>query len=117
MLVLTYIISIVLFCIAAWILPMPFLLIVGLTKAKGDYVTPTDIRFISCFVSSTVILLYLTRAIWANWGYDLGWLFPTIIGGLHFLWGGTKGETWASQAQAYGVVSGVILYGVTCLFL
>jgi hypothetical protein len=116
MLVLTYIISLIVFSIAAWILPLPFLWIVGLTKPKDEIITPTDIRFVAQYVGSTVILLYLTKAIWAKWGYDPGWLFPSIIGVLHFLWGGSKGENFASQAQAYGVVFGVIVYGITRIF-
>ena len=116
MLILTYIVSIIVFCIAAWILPLPFLLIVSAMKGKDEIIAPTHLRFLAPFIVSTIILLYLTRAVWANWGYSPGWLFPTIIAVLHLVMGEAQAANRANQAQAYGVVFGVIIYAVSCLF-
>jgi hypothetical protein len=116
MLIVTYTLSIILFCVASLILPLFLMPIVSAIKRKDTFVTPTDPLFLTPFIVSTVVLLYLTRAIWSSWGYDPGWLFPTIIAVLHFIMGGLKGANQASQAQAYGVVFGVVVYAVSRLF-
>lgn len=116
MIILIYIVSIIVFCVAAWILPLLFMPIVHAVKGKDEIIEPTHPFFLAPFIVSTIILLYLTRVVWANWGYNPGWLFPTIIAVLHLVMGGAQGGNRANQAQAYGVVFGVIIYGVSCLF-
>jgi hypothetical protein len=116
MIVLIYILSIVLFCIFTFILPIPFMMVVGLLKPKDKVILPENPLFYGAFIATTIILLYLTRFFWAKWGYDPGWLFPTIIAILHLIMGGRQGTNRANRAQAYGVVYGVIIYGILSLF-
>jgi len=119
MIVALYIVSIVAFCVAALIVPLCLAPIVWLYKsiAKEPVVPPAHPVFLIAFVSATVVLLYFTRYIWAQWGYNTGWLFPTSIATIHIIFGIAAGANRANQAQALGTVCGVIVYGLSRLIL
>jgi hypothetical protein len=119
MIVALYVVSIVAFCVAAWIVPLCFAPIVWLYKsiAKEPVVPPAHPVFLMPFVSGAVVLLYFTRYIWAQWGYNTGWLFPTIIAVIHVIFGIARGANRANQAQAFGTVCGVLVYGLSWLIV
>jgi hypothetical protein len=117
MIIIIYVVSIIAFNIAALILPLLFIPIIRAIKGKDEIIFPGHPLLLAVFIASTVNLLFLTRVIWANWGYNPGWIFPTIIAVQHFVMGGVPGANKANQAQAQGVMFGVIIYAILRLFL
>ena len=100
------------------LVPILFLPIVWAYKAisKEPVIPLTHPVALMPFIVATVLLLYVTAYIWSRWGYSPGWLFPTLVAATHLLLGGARGADRGNQAQAYGVVFGVMIYGLTRLF-
>lgn len=114
-----YILSTIVFCVAALIVPFAFIPLVRVYKAVTHEIllAPTHPALLMPVILGTTLLLHLTRYVWAHWAIEPGWLFPTIIAALHFLFGGMPGANRANQAQAYGVVLGVLVYGLSRLLV
>lgn len=118
MIVVIYIISVVVFCFAARILPILLLLPLGWlyrTITKKLPIAPIDPVFWMPYAVCSVLLLYVTRYVWVQWGYEMGWLFATIIVVIHLLLGNQKGANSANQASSFAIVIGVVLYGLSRL--
>jgi hypothetical protein len=118
MVIVLYVITTVLFCIGAFVVPKFFMpLIWGYESlAKKSIIHPTDPAFLMLFMGATIVLLHLTRYIWALLGYKMGWLFLTLILVLHVIMGSRSVGNNAHQAQAIGVVMGVAGYWGSRLF-
>lgn len=118
MIVVIYIVSVVVFYVAEWIVAIclcPILWVYkGITKAD---IYPEHPAFLMVPMSAAVILLYLTRYVWGYLGYNPGWLFPSIIAAIHLAFGGASTANRANKAQAYGTVLGVIIYALSRVFM
>jgi len=118
MIVVLYVVSILLFCLAVWVVSLPFEPLVWAYKSlfKVPVILPTNPVYLLPYICGTIVLLHLTRYIWASLGYNMGWLFPVMILALHFLWGNRRTANKPNQAQAFSVVTGVVCYGISRLF-
>lgn len=118
MIVLVYIVTIVAFCIGAWVLAFLFFPIDMLIKAitRKAFIAPTDPIFIVPFVASAVVLMYLIEFVWHKIGYEAGWPLIVILIAIHLIFGSAKGANQANQAQAWGTVVGIGIYGVLTWF-
>ena len=117
MIILFYIISLIVFiavrdCFALLFFPIA-LAYNAMKKERG--LSPTHPIYALAYVLGTVLLLYLTRYVWAQWDYSPGWLFPTIVAVNNSVMEAFDVHPLA-PARAFGVVFGVVIYGLLQLF-
>lgn len=112
MFVILYVISALVLSILLMVLPIIFMPLIRIFKTKNENISTTDLRFLTPYILSTILLLYLTQLIWYSWGYETGWHFPVFIALIHLVLGAAKGANSTNQAQSYAVVYGVIIYGI-----
>lgn len=115
MILVVYVISLVAFCVGAFIVPMLLAPVVWVYKAitKEHYIHATHPVFFMTIVAGSVVLLHLTRYTWAQFGYNTGWLFPTIVAITHILFGIAPNANLPNRAQASGTVCGVVIYALS----
>ena len=102
MLFLLYVVSLIGFCAGAWVVPFLFMPFVWAYKyiCKEPIIFPEHPAFLMPFVSAAILLLYATQYIWAQLGYQMGWLFPVVVAVVHVLFGCAQGANRPNQAQA-----------------
>ena len=112
MIVILYIATIVVFSIAAMLLPVAILLL----RMVSRWVTKTEPSYgpvpVWPSVLSAILLMILTRYVWQMLGYHAGWLLIWILALINLLCGGAYGANEGNKANSYGTMLGVILYGV-----
>ena len=71
-------------------------------------------------ILSAFTLLNVTKTAWLWFGYNTGWVFPTIVGVIGLIFGNPNDpnplKNANNQALWYGALFGCILYGVLSLF-
>ena len=113
MIVVLYIATVVIFCIAAQIAPILFSPLTWAYRSiTGEEVTPTNPVYISTCVLGTLLLTFATSYVWQSLGYKVGWLLIVILILLHLLFGSAAGANKVNQVQSFSTVAGLVIFGL-----
>ena len=111
MIVLLYIVTVILFCILAMILPIipGFIVtrVLNFQNKEGEW----DLWMTAIIIGSSYVLALFTDYVWKSLNYEMGWTLIIILAVIHFFFGGQPGINQSNKNLSYGTMIGVIIYG------
>ncbi|MBA3756879.1 MAG: hypothetical protein H0X02_11905 [Nitrosomonas sp.] len=116
MIFVVYAITIVLFVIAAMILPL-FFAPFGRIFSGGRPLTADSTFFIASSTLSTVLIGVGTAKAWSSMGYTSGWLLVAILIGIHVVLLRDPGANPANVTLTKGTILGLIIFGIAGMFI
>ncbi len=110
--ILLYIVTIVVFCSMTFVAEMLLAPIVWVYRGITGVVllSPNHPVMVGTTALGAMILMFITRYVWAKLGYEVGWILISVLLLIHLFFGRAAGANAANRAQAYGVVYGLILF-------